>query len=211
MRGRLKYGVPAAAGLLAGGYALSQGEDPGSAILAGVGGTLGGAAGLLGARALAGRYAKDVAGLVNTGKEAAVRNLTSASQNIYPPLKTSVRTVSPAEAAQAEKINRLRSQMAGESKRAALLGGMAGAIQGLPQATEAGMYSGLKKGFGAIAAPAGALAAGLGGVALGAIPGSIGVPGFQQGMAIDPEDPRVSSNTPGAKYSVSPYASTQYM
>jgi hypothetical protein len=210
MRGRLKYGIPAAAGLATAGYALSQDEDPGSVILSGVGGTLGGAAGLLGARALAGKYAKDVAGLVNTGKEAAVRNLTSASQNIYPPLKTSVRTVSPAEAAEAEKINRLRAQMAGESKRAALLGGMAGAIQGLPQATEAGMYSGLKKGLGAIAAPAGALAAGLGGVALGAIPGSMGVPGFQQGMAIDPERPG-SSNTASARYGVTPYASTQYV
>jgi len=30
----LKYGVPAAAGLATGGYALSQGEDPGSAALA---------------------------------------------------------------------------------------------------------------------------------------------------------------------------------
>jgi len=211
MRGPLKYGVPIAAGLATGGYALSQGEDPGSAALAAAAGGLGGAAGLLGARALAGRYAKDVAGLVNTGKEAAVRNLTSASQNIYPPLKTSVRTVSPAEAAEAEKINRLRAQMAGESKRAALLGGMAGAIQGLPQATEAGMYSGLKKGLGAIAAPAGALAAGLGGVALGAIPGAAGVPGFQQGIAIDPESPG-SSNTANAKYGVTPYATTmQYV
>jgi hypothetical protein len=69
----------------------------------------------------------------------------------------------------------------------------------------------IAKGISAVAAPAASVAAGLGGVALGAIPGSLGVPGFQQGMAIDPEDPRVSSNTPGAKYSVSPYASTQYV
>lgn len=33
MRGALKYGVLIAAGLATGGYALSQGEDPGSAIL----------------------------------------------------------------------------------------------------------------------------------------------------------------------------------
>lgn len=210
MRGALKLGVPIAAGLATGGYALSQGEDPGSAALAAGAGALGGAAGLLGARNLAGRWAKDVAGLVNTGKQAAVQNLTSASQNIYPPLKTAVRTVSPAEAAEAEKINRLRAQMAGESKRAAVLGGMAGAIQGLPQATEAGVYSGLKKGLGAIAAPAGALTAGLGGVALGAIPGAMGLPGFQQGIAIDPESPG-SSNTASAKYGVTPYATTQYM
>jgi hypothetical protein len=51
-----KYGVPAAAGLATGGYALSQGEDPGSAVLAGLGGAAGGAAGLLGARGLAGKY-----------------------------------------------------------------------------------------------------------------------------------------------------------
>ena len=58
MRNRLKYGVPIAAGLATGGYALSQGEDPGSAGLAAIAGGLGGAAGLLGARnfALAGKY-----------------------------------------------------------------------------------------------------------------------------------------------------------
>lgn len=210
MRGRLKYGIPLAGGLAAGGYALSQGEDPGSAALAGVGGTLGGAAGLLGARALAGKHAKDVAGLMNTGKEAAVRNLTSASQNIYPPLKTGASVISPGEAAAAEKVNAARARMAGESKRAALLGGMAGAIQGMPQATEAGVYSGLKKGLGTIAVPTSALAAGLGGVALGAIPGSMGVPGFQQGLPIDPESPG-SSNTASAKYGVTPYASTRYV
>ena len=61
MRSLLKYGVPAAAGLATGGYALSQGEDPGSAALAGIAGGLGGAAGLLGARGLAGKYMpKDV-------------------------------------------------------------------------------------------------------------------------------------------------------
>ena len=58
MRQYLRYGVPAAAGLATGGYALSQGEDPGSAGLAAIAGTLGGAAGLKGARnfALAGKY-----------------------------------------------------------------------------------------------------------------------------------------------------------
>jgi len=197
MRPLLKYGVPAAAALGVGGYALSQGEDPGSAILAGAAGGLGGAAGLFGARALAGRYARDIAEAVNTGKEGAVRSLTTASQNIYTPLKTSVRKVSAAEAAQAEAINKLRAQRAGESKRAAVLGGMAGALQGIPQATEAGIYPGLKKGLGAAAVPAGALTAGLGGVALGAIPGAMGMPGFQQSGAIDPESPYVSQNPRG--------------
>lgn len=63
MRQYLKYGVPAAAGLATGGYALSQGEDPGSAGLAALAGGLGGAAGLLGARnfALAGKYGRSAA------------------------------------------------------------------------------------------------------------------------------------------------------
>ena len=41
----LRYGVPAAAGLATGGYALSQGEDPGSAGLAAIAGGLGGGGG----------------------------------------------------------------------------------------------------------------------------------------------------------------------
>jgi hypothetical protein len=55
MRPLLKYGIPAAAGLATGGYALSQGEDPGTSILAGTAGALGGAASLVGSR-LAGKY-----------------------------------------------------------------------------------------------------------------------------------------------------------
>jgi hypothetical protein len=197
MRGILKYGVPAAAALGVGGYALSQGEDPGSAALAAGAGALGGAAGLLGGRALAGKFAGPLANALNTGKKAAIQGLTSASQNIYAPIKTSVREVSAAEAAQAEAINKLRAQRAGESKRAAALGGIAGALQGLPQATEAGIYSGLKTGLGAVAVPAAALTAGLGGVALGAIPGAMGLPGFQQGGGLDPESPYVSQNPRG--------------
>ena len=206
MLNRFKVGAPIAAGLATGGYALSQGEDPGSAILAGTAGALGAGGGLLGARALAGKYSSDIASLVNTGKTAAVNNLTAASQNIYPPITTSARNITAEQAAQAEATNKLRAQRAGESKRAAALGGLAGAIQAIPQATEANVYSGLTKGLGAIAAPAAAGLAGLGGVALGAVPGSMGLPGFQQAVA-DPES-YPSSNTPGARYGVGPQAST---
>jgi hypothetical protein len=48
--------------------------------------------------------------------------------------------------------------------------------------------------------PASALTAGLGGVALGAIPGSMGIPGFQQNVITDPEYPG-SSNTSMARAS----------
>ena len=47
--------------------------------------------------------------------------------------------------------------------------------------------------------PASALTAGLGGVAAGAIPGALGVPGF---TGIDPES-YGSSNSPGARYKAS--------
>jgi hypothetical protein len=59
MRPILKYGVPAAAGLATGGYALSQGEDPGSAALAGIAGGAGAAGGLLAGR-MAGKYAPEL-------------------------------------------------------------------------------------------------------------------------------------------------------
>lgn len=52
----LAYGVPAAAGLVAGGALAAQGEDPGSAVLGGVAAGLG-ARGALGAARLAGKHA----------------------------------------------------------------------------------------------------------------------------------------------------------
>jgi hypothetical protein len=86
------------------------------------------------------------------------------------------------------------------------MGAMRGATRGINALTNAlqeSVYSpeatalNVKRGLGAIAAPAGALAAGLGGVALGAIPGSLGVPGFQPQQYMDPEQ-YGSSNTTGA-------------
>jgi hypothetical protein len=189
MRSLLKYGVPAAAGLATGGYALSQGEDPGSAILAGAAGTLGGAAGLLAARGLAGKYAPGL-------REAAETHLTGTREEPrgIGALLSSARKSIPADRQE---------------------GFRAKAVQGAANMT-ANVLTGATdpRGLGKIAAaglvPASALAAGLGGVALGAVPGSMGMPGFQQGMAIDPESPG-SSNTQSAKYGVTPYATTRYM
>jgi hypothetical protein len=189
MRGRLKYGVPAAAGLLAGGYALSQGEDPGSAILAGAAGTLGGAAGLLAARGLAGRYASDL-------RESAETHLTGTILN---PKGIGALLSSARKSIPADRQEGLRAK----------------AVEGAANVTAKALMGATDpRGLGKIAAaglvPASALAAGLGGVALGAVPGAMGVPGFQQGMAIDPERPG-SSNTASARYGVTPYASTQYV
>jgi hypothetical protein len=179
MRGALKYGVPLAAGLAAGGYALSQGEDVGPAALAAGLGGLGGAAGLLAARKvapqLAGKYGNLVSGLEGVASKA--------------------------------------EEMRGNLPQGREKGIRAGALEGIANAAlSAGVAAekfGTQRNLGKVAAgglvPASALAAGFGGVALGAIPGSLGVPGFQQGM--DPEG-YGSNNTDLARMSV---PTMQYM
>ena len=80
MRNRLKYGIPAAVGLGAAGLAAREGEDPIASLGAGVAGTLGGAAGLLAARELAGKYAPGlVAGLQTKAANASDALLESAA------------------------------------------------------------------------------------------------------------------------------------
>jgi hypothetical protein len=172
MRNRYKFGVPIAAGLATGGYALSQGEDPGSAILAGATGALGGAAGLLGAR-LAGKYSQQLLESVQNRVVAPVGNL----------------------------VGDIGRKVPADSKTRAGVVGKAADI--IAAAESAALNPAAQRTVGKVTAglgvPAGALAAGLGGVALGAIPGSLGVPGFQQNAAIDPES-YGSSNSPGARY-----------
>jgi hypothetical protein len=70
---------------------------------------------------------------------------------------------------------------------------------------------GVSKEAAAVAGvPLAAGLAGLGGVAAGAIPGALGIPGFQQGMGMDPEA-YGSNNTPSAQFGVKSLASTQYV
>jgi hypothetical protein len=152
MRGTLKYGVPAAAALGVGGYALSQGEDPGSAALAAGAGGLGAYGGLLGARQLAGKYG--------------------------PVLANKARNVVTPEIADKLGMNVIQGPIDASVQR-----------KGPTRAYGKAMAAGL--------VPAAALTAGLGGVALGAIPGAMGLPGFQQGGGIDPESPYVSQNPRG--------------
>ena len=175
MRGRLKYGVPIAAGLATGGYALSQGEDPGSAALAGIGGALGGAAGLLGARALAGKYGPMIA-------EKAAQTSTSAQNRLL-------------DAATNVREGGIRQDLLLNAAEAA------GRIPGALTNRRVG------KGAAAAVVPVSALAAGLGGVALGAVPGAMGLPGFQQNAPIDPEHSLESSNTVRARH---PLTTMQY-
>lgn len=178
MRSLLKYGVPAVAGLATGGYALSQGEDPGSAILAGTAGAVGGAGGLLAARQLAGKYAPDL-------RQAAQAHLTGTREN---PKGIGAVLSAARKAIPSDRSEGLRAQ----------------AVQGAANLTADVLTNatdprGLGKIMSAGLVPGAALTAGLGGVALGAIPGSMGVPGFQQGGVVDPES-YGSSNSPGARY-----------
>jgi hypothetical protein len=187
MRPLLKYGVPAAAGLATGGYALSQGEDPGSAVLAGLGGAAGGAAGLLGARGLAGKYnpalvaaaQKQVANLGNKVGDVA-RNLPEKG------LRRGAANVA------ADAVSALDTRLFGDPN--------AVISAALPFPTQ-NVQRNIGRGLSAGTVPLSAGLAGLGGVALGAIPGSMGVPGFsQQNLITDPEYPG-SSNTNMARAS----------
>lgn len=170
MRPLIKYGVPLAAGLAAGGAALSQGEDPGSATLAGLGGVLGGAAGLLGARQLAGKYGPAI-------REAGIKGKVAAERSL---LESAVK-------------------MPEGSKRQNAILNIIDRSAGMPIPSEQGFTRAAGKVAAAGLVPAAAGIAGLGGVALGAIPGSMGVPGFVQSGPVDPES-YGSSNSPGARY-----------
>ena len=170
MRPLLKYGVPAAAGLATGGYALSQGEDPGSAALAAAAGGLGGAAGLLGARQLAGKYAPGLLQAAKEGKVAAEKSLLESAVN-----------------------------MPEGSRRQNALLGLVDKSAGIAIPSQQDFVRGAGKVAAAGLVPASALTAGLGGIAAGAIPGTLGVPGFVQQPALDPES-YGSSNSMGARY-----------
>lgn len=186
MRPLLKYGVPAAAGLAAGGYALSQGEDPGSAALAGIAGGAGGAGGLLAARQLAGKYAPSIYKAGLSGKQAMDLDLLQKAVQMETRQK-------------AEGLSKSLGQKGIEK--------MLSASANLPIPQQNQFQRGLGATLAAGLVPGATAAAGLGGVAAGAIPGSLGVPGFQQGIPVDPES-YGSSNSAGARYKT---PTTQYI
>lgn len=182
MRNRYKLGIPLAAGLATGGYALSQGEDPGSAILAGTTGALGAGGGLLGAR-LAGKYMAPYAGkaIAEGGSPILGSVLSELEKGSEGGLRQKM----------AASLNKKLETAASNQQLLAVLGG---------QTQRTPFERNIQKGIAAAAVPAGALTAGLGGVALGAIPGAMGVSGFNQNVITDPEL-MASSNTPGARSS----------
>ena len=184
MRPLIKYGIPAAAGLAAGGYAYSQGEDPGSAGLTGIGGTLGGAAGLLAARRLAGKYnpsliasaQKQVTNLGNRIGDTA-RNLPEKG------LRRGAANVA------ADVVNAVDTRMFGSPDA-----GVSAALPFPTQNVQRNIGRGLAAGF----VPGASALAGLGGLAAGGGLEAMSIPGFQQQQYVDPES-YGSSNTRGAR------------
>ncbi len=185
MRGSLRYGVPVAAGLGTAAYGAAQGAEPGEVALLGGAAALGGAAGLLGARALAGKY--------NPA-------LVAAAQKQVTRLGNKVGDV--ARDLPEEGLRRKAANVAADVVSAAdtrLFGDpTAGVSAAIPFPTQ-GVQRNIGKGIAAGLVPASALAAGVGGMAAAQIPGALGVPGFVQQPALDPES-YGSSNSLGARY-----------
>ena len=196
MRPLLKYGVPLAGGLAAGGYALSQDEDPGSAALAGLAGGAGGAAGLLAAGRLAGKY--------NPALIAAAQKQVSNLGNKVGDLGRNL----PAKGLRRGAVNAAVNVV--DAADARLFGdpraGMSAALpfptQNVQRNLGGALAAGLVPGAGALA--------GLGGAAAGGALGAMGIPGFQQNMPIDPEE-YGSSNSAGARYKDPTLQHVQYV
>lgn len=174
----LAYGVPAAAGLVAGGALAAQGEDPGSAVLGGIAAGLG-ARGGLGAARLAGKYAPE---LLSRIQDRALLPLTEKMEGIQ------------------ERIPK------GSTVRSGLMQAAIGPVEGIANLVmKPGQQKLVGKGAAAAGVPLAAGLAGMGGLAAGSLAGSIGIPGFQQGL--DPEG-YSSNNTEMARMGVS---TMQYM
>ena len=172
MRPLIKYGIPAAAGLAAGGI-LAQDQEPGIAALGGLGAALGTAAGLKGAR-LAGKYSPQIVEFLQNKAVTPVANVVG---NIGARVPAESKYRNQAVGTLADALAKAETAKLGEGA----------------QRTVGKVAAGLT-------VPVSAGLAALGGQAAGMIPGAMEVPGFApQQPAIDPES-YGSSNSLGARY-----------
>lgn len=182
----LAYGVPAGLGIAAGGLLAGQGEDPGTVALGGAAAALGARGGLGAARVLAGKYNPSL--------------LMSAQKRLSDAENAAIEyALKSRQGGVRETAGNLAADITRSINKAAFGTGMTNA--GLPFPTR-NVQQNIGRGLAVGLVPGAAAAAGLGGVALGAIPGSMGVPGFVQGGGIDPEHYE-SSNSPGAIHKLS--------
>ena len=191
----IKYGVPATLGLGTSAMAAQEEEDIGSVGLAGATGALGAVGGLLAARQLGPKLAGKIGPFLQKQMETERGQKIAGDLTYYGrnrqgttkrvprdkagvPKSVSRTEVVPKKAflgEQAEELGKMMqdSESLGSNQRFARLLGAGTAVATVPAA---------------------GLAAGLGGVAAGEIPGAFSVPGF-----VDPES-YGSSNSPGARY-----------
>lgn len=187
----LAYGVPAGLGIAAGGLLAGQGEDPGTVALGGAAAALGARGGLGAARVLAGKYNPSL--------------LMSAQKRLSDAENAAIEyALKSRQGGVRETAGNVAADITRSINKAAFGTGMTNA--GLPFPTQK-VQQNIGKGLAVGLVPGATAAAGLGGVALGAIPGSMGVPGFVQGGPIDPEHSLESSNTTGARH---PLTTMQY-
>jgi hypothetical protein len=146
-------------------------------------GGAGGAAGLLAAGRLAGKYGKLLPGLVEKGLN---KSMGQSNRSIRERVSQGI-VNSPEYMSRGQAATLYDPKTVGNIARTNLLGLPAN----LEAATLPGMAAGLVPGASALA--------GLGGAAAGGALGAMGIPGFQQNMPIDPEE-YGSSNSAGARY-----------
>ncbi len=175
MRPMYQYGVPIVGGVGTSIRAAREDENIGPVALAGAAGAAGAYGGMMGARmlgpALAGRLAP---------------MLSDAGAKVAPILKDYGRNRKGSN-----KVPK-KAFMGGLAERLAKALGDKDGIQDIMSDPQ--VARGLGIGTAAVTVPSAALAAGLGGVAAGKVPGAFGIPGF-----VDPES-YGSSNSPGARY-----------
>ena len=175
MRNALKYGIPAAAALGVGGAVAAQGGNPLEAGGAAAAGGLGAAAGLLGARQLAGKYNPQLL----MRMQGAVSNLGNRVGDYARELPDDSIVRRRAAGMAADAVSAVDNRTFG-------VPGQRNAA--IPFPTQ-GVQRNIGKGAAAALVPGAALAAGVGGQALG----MAGTAGLQM-VGIDPEAPG-SSNT----------------
>ena len=183
MNPMIQYGIPTVAGLGTSIKASREDENIGTIGLAGAAGAAGGFGGLMAARQLAPQLAGRLAPF-----------LSQAGASVAPSMKKyGIPSKKGTNQNQAKETSRPLGKTIGElGETLADKEGIESKVNELIKDKKAARALGI--GTAAVTVPSAALAAGLGGVAAGQVPGAFGIPGF-----VDPES-YGSSNSPGARY-----------
>ena len=193
MRTALQAGALGGGALLASLKAAQEEEDVGSSLLGAVGGGAAGLGGLYGARALAGKFAPQLAAGINRlGVDKSYRYLSGNEGRMpkgYPEVRRYEKNIGEAGPV---KAGGPFEKMAPKSRRKIAKEIIGQYNPNLEMRPEVARYLGGATALATV--PTAALAGGFGGVVTGGTLGAVGMPGF-----VDPES-YGSSNSPGARY-----------